>query len=54
MEVRFTQLWLLRFLSINIAQGSVATRLGCGVMFNYRLSRSLLPSLSVKFFLKIY
>jgi len=40
--------WSLRFLSTNSSQGSVATRLRCGGMFNYCFATDLLLSLSVK------
>ena len=43
----------LRFLSTNIWQGSVATRLRCGGIFNYWFTRKLLLSLSVKEFRKL-
>jgi len=43
---------LLRVIAIfekkTISQGSVATRLRCGVIFNYFVARNLLLSLSVK------
>jgi len=53
MKVRFTQLGSLQFLSTNILQSSVATRLRCGGIFNYCFSRSLLLSQSVKKFWKL-
>jgi len=43
----------VQLLSRNISQGSVATRLRCGGMFNYCLARNLLLSLSVKEFWKL-
>jgi len=47
-----TQLWSMAILSTNILQGSVATHLMGGVVFYYRFATNLLPSLSVKGFLK--
>ena len=41
------------FLNIDISQGSVATRLGCGGIFVYVFVTSFLLSLTVKEFLKI-
>jgi len=37
MEVRFTQLWVIAILNINISQGSVVMHLRCGGIFNYSL-----------------
>jgi len=48
-EVRFTQLWdIAIFKHKHFTQGSVATRLRCGRIFNYWFARNLLLSLSVK------
>jgi len=33
MTVRFTQLWAWRFMSTDVSQGSVATRIRCGGIF---------------------
>jgi len=44
---------LFQFLSTNISQGSVATHLRCGGIFNYRFSKNLLLSLLVKKFWKL-
>jgi len=41
MGVRFTQLCVMAILSTNISQGSVATCLRCGGIFNYCFVRNL-------------
>jgi len=48
MEVCFTQLWVIAIFEHKYSQGSVATRLRCGGIFNYRFSKNLLLSLLVK------
>jgi len=50
-EVRFAQLLIIvRFLSANISQGSVATRLRCAAIVNQCIARNLLPNLPTKKF----
>jgi len=38
------------FSDVNLSQGSVATRMRCGIIFNYRGARNLTKSLAVKEF----
>ena len=53
MMVNFTYTcWKWQFFNKNISQGSVATRLRCGGMFNYHCAANLPLSMSVKKFWK--